>query len=655
MLFSNRMNFEANASEVPPAIVAEAHDASRSVCDPDTAKALFDELVPILENCRPNSTFALSCGLLMEKQRNVEGMLEFWADISSLFPEDLTALRMMMRWYRRERRNADGIEKAQEIFSDCHTDAAQAERTIVALSELKAFKEIDEMMTAIAAIGAPSRTLKMRYIKVLSQQSRFLDALAVVETVPDQHKMGPSSQELISTVRRRAASAAANASIMAGDPFSAILETLPEKHAAPTSTLGNIAFFTGQLGTGGAERQLTRIACALHEKYEQAALLGDVILTKPPSVCVRHAAQESGGDFFLPVLKKSRVQTNILTEMNDVSIADLEGLTAAQASLLDLLPDDICSQTCKLIPYFQKRQTSVAYLWQDGGVLSAAIAALIAGVPRIVTSFRGLPPNLRPNLSKPAFEPLYRALSKRSEVVFTANSRSSARAYEDWLGLETGTVKTLPNAMPDIVADGDEEDHAFWDDVIGQSPSANQTVLGVFRFDDNKRPLLWIEMAAEFAAKHPETRFVIVGSGYLLSKARTLIQDLGMSDRIFLAGVRRNVGFYLHRCDLVMHLAQMEGLPNVLIEAHLAGKPVVATPAGGTEEVVQHGTTGTILKSAEEPDPDEIQAVLRDMLSDPRRLQAMGNAAQQRAKPIYLIDQVLERTITLFAIGELPE
>ena len=97
-----------------------------------------------------------------------------------------------------------------------------------------------------------------------------------------------------------------------------------------------------------------------------------------------------------------------------------------------------------------------------------------------------------------------------------------------------------------------------------------------------------------------------------------------------------------------MHLARMEGLPNVVIEAHLAGTPVLATPAGGTGEILDDGVTGFLLSQSHNPPADEIVAKLEQLLSSPALLEKMGKAAAQHAESPFLIEHILDRTTALF-------
>lgn len=652
--FSEILNFAPDAQVIPPELVEEARRASRSINEPDHARQAYEMLEPVLLRYRPDPEFAVACGMLIEKQFQNEGMLDFWADLRRIFPDEISALRMLMRWYRRVRQINEGIAYLYRAFPQARQKLDQAGKVLMGLTELQAHDEIDRFMSDVLKRHPDARALRLKYVKTLDAQSRFKEAAEAAAGLPRDQALGRASLKLVEDVGRRAEKAEALKRHGDDNLFSEILRLRPKARARPETGLGPVTFFTGQLGTGGAERQLAMIAMAFQGAFDRGKPVGPARLSTGVSVCVRHANPAQGADFYRPQLQEAGVETTVLSEVPPVNSDDID-LSDDLLALFELLPKDIREQTCKLIPYFQTRRTDVAYLWQDGGVAVASLAAVLAGVPRIITSFRGLPPVLRPKLFRAEYEPLYRALLTLPQVTFTANSRTSARAYEDWLELPSGTVLAIPNAVAPVRASGAVEDYQFWQDMQDRSPACTKTVLGVFRFDTNKRPLMWIDVAARYVAENPDTRFLLLGTGFLFSEVKSRIRKLGLEDRIFLAGLRKNVGFYMHRSQIILHLAEMEGLPNVLIEAHLAGRPVVATPAGGTAEVVIDGETGHILQSAEDPSEDEIVRALGDLLNDPQRCRRMGERALETASERFLTEKVLTRTADLMLAKEGPQ
>lgn len=636
---ANRLDFSNGAPPLPKGVSEEIFELSRTVTCADKAAQILDRLEPLLDSYRADRNLAIASGLLMEKLRTEYDMRGVWRQLFEQFPDDPIALRMVMRWYRRDGRVAEGLELIARFYPECWRSLPQARVALPGLFELKAWAELDQLWSTLSVLHKGDRTIRMEYIKALVEQHRYPEAAKVAGTVPGRDRMGKASQDLLEEVEAKAAMMTRLGLTNAMMAIDALLARAPAPR--PLGDASRIVFFSGQLGTGGAERQMTRIACALKETALSRG-------APAPEVWVKHANPATGADYYRPMLAENGVPTRVFAEEPEVAPEALEGLTPEVRALIDLLAPDVRRHTCQLVAAFRAHRTQVAYLWQDGGIVQSAIAAVLAGVPRIVTSFRGLPPNLRPNFWRDELPVLYKALARMPHVTLTANSRKAATAYEDWLDLPPGTVQVIPNAVRVMPPDGDETDRETWFDILDRTEGCTRTVIGVFRFDENKRPLRWIEAAARYLARRDDTRFVMLGGGTLFAEAEALIQSLGLEDRIFALGIRSNVGFYMHRADLLMHLAQMEGLPNVLIEAQQVGTPVLATPAGGTDEVVEHGVTGHILSDAETLPEAELDAELARLLADPEALAALGATAMVHSIDRFSVETILDRTTKLF-------
>jgi glycosyltransferase involved in cell wall biosynthesis len=649
--FSSLVNRAPGAMPPPDALIEEAQSLGHSVTTPEEAVAAYNRMSPLLRDHAPEPRLFIACAMMLEKQRLMDGMLAAWADLQSIFPTEPFVIRMLMRWYRRSRQIEEGLQRLHQITPDVFGDPAMAELRLVGYQELNTFAEIDRMMAEVLQLRPNERTLRVKYIQALMKQGRFLEAARTAKALGSREKLGPATRTLIEEAEARARSLELTEVEDVADVLGHVVGRFRNRvpHAQSQGGIGPVMFFTGQLGAGGAERQMTRLAAALQGIWDSGTpLVEGHRLLSPPQVCVRHATPSSGADFFLPVLQMAGVATTVLADLPVPDVAALGDLPPGIADILTLLPEDVQQNTLKLVPLLRQAGIETAYLWQDGGVLTAALAALLAGVPRIVTSFRGLPPNLRPELMRPQMPMLFRELARVPGVSFTANSQATARAYEDWLGLPDGFIQVVHNAVPEPDPSGGAGEEAIWQGIIAASSQCSRTVLGIFRFDHNKRPDLWVRVAMDHARRNPDTRFVVVGAGVEHARCRQMTEDAGMADRVFLPGATFHVGYYLHRADLVMHLARFEGLPNVLIEAQLAGRPVLATPAGGTSEIVLHGETGHILGDNLQPDPDEIAQALDFMLADRERLSQMGTAAKHHSRDRFLIDRILASTLSMF-------
>ncbi|MFV0300479.1 MAG: glycosyltransferase [Paracoccus sp. (in: a-proteobacteria)] len=653
--FSLIANLSDQAPSAPDELVDEAIELSRSVNTVSDATAALERILPRARGHAPHEELSVATATLFEKQRQCNSMLGMWEALHFRFPQNLTALRMTVRWYRRIGAHDDGGTLLHRAVPGPDYSAEDLEILMMGYEELKRYGEIDLLMQNDLQPYPNLNRLLVRYIKILIRQHRLADASQVAELISDPQSLGPEAKRTLSDLKDTLRIAGKRGAMDPKDVLGRIAGLYLDRQppACEPDRLGPVLFLTGQLGAGGAERQITRLVRAFHSLWASGdRRIGRHEMVAAPAICIRHANSQTNADFFLPLLTQAGVDTTILTERRLPAIEEaLVGAPQEVIDLIELLPEDLRQNTLKLVVFLRERAFDKVYLWQDGGVLMAAVAALIAGVPRIVTSFRGLPPSLRPEFMRAEIPSLFKTLVDVPGVQYSANSRNSARAYEQWLGLGEGRVSVIHNAVPPLSPEGGDAENAIWSDILSRSPDCTQTVIGIFRFDPNKRPDLWVEVAMAQAKADPKVRFLILGKGDRYHDALDAVRRHGMKDRVFLPGATTNVGFYLGHADLIMHLARFEGLPNVLIEAAQLGVPALATPAGGTSEIVIDGESGVLLRSAENPDPDEIRSSLKLMLSDPERLTAMGSAARANALQQFSLGLVMEQTVELLCGG----
>ena len=628
--------------------------ALSALIDEDEAADLLDEGVAALRHSQPDIGFVVQLGMLGERLGDPEDWLAFWNGLHSRYPLLQTPIKHLMRKFYRDGFLAIGLDKLAEIYPDAATNPDQRMAYYAGLNGLGFTGDFDLFDYRIRC--GMIDDIKLGLAMELQDKRRYSRAMAILLKLSPDRQAGTEVVALRKALMlhlARSLRKIARPKIVV--PRSEVIPTLV-RHAATLTRprdldrgIGPIVFFTGQLGAGGAERQMSLLSSELYRRQLADETVGDRALCGPIHVCLRNTDPVRGGDFFLPVLSQMGMEPMLIDSLPVPGAEALKGFSEPFQQLVTMLRKGMRETTLKLIPYFQRIKPDVAYLWQDGGAMAAGLAALLTGTPRVIISFRGLPPDKRADRMREDMPILFQEMFKLPQVTYSANSATVARDYESWLKLPAGSIVVIPNAVKELSILGDEPDAAFWDDMVALSPNCTRTVVGLFRFDPNKRPLIWIEAAAALARRDPTVRFLLLGAGAEAARSAALIEELAMADRIFMAGSTKNVGFFLNRCDLQLHLAETEGLPNAIIEAQLCGLPVLATPAGGTVEVVQDGVTGRFLPSAETVDVDTIVTALEEMLSDPARLAEMGRAAIERARPRYNIENVLKATIEVFA------
>jgi glycosyltransferase involved in cell wall biosynthesis len=181
-------------------------------------------------------------------------------------------------------------------------------------------------------------------------------------------------------------------------------------------------------------------------------------------------------------------------------------------------------------------------------------------------------------------------------------------------------------------------------------------LVGIFgRLQRWKGMHVLVEAMPTVLAAVPDARAVIVGGEHALepdyeASLRSLIGRLGLDERVILAGFQREVPEWMQAMDVIVHASDHEPFGIVIIEAMAAGKPVVATDAGGPREIIEHGETGLLV---EFEDPDGLAAAVLRCLQHPNQALDMGQAARLRASR-FSTSRYAEEFIA--ALGELvPE
>ena len=121
--------------------------------------------------------------------------------------------------------------------------------------------------------------------------------------------------------------------------------------------------------------------------------------------------------------------------------------------------------------------------------------------------------------------------------------------------------------------------------------------------------------------------FFAAGQGPLEDEIRRFRDDLGLTDRFRLLGYRADVHRLLAGMDVFAMASLYEGYPIAVMEAMVAGLPVVATDAGSMSEAVQNGVDGYVVPTGQ---PAALARALREVVRDPERRKQMGVAARDK-------------------------
>jgi glycosyltransferase involved in cell wall biosynthesis len=289
----------------------------------------------------------------------------------------------------------------------------------------------------------------------------------------------------------------------------------------------------------------------------------------------------------------------------------------------------------RLSSFLKARSFDVVQTWIFAANTYGRVAARMAGVPVVVVAemavdlWKG-----RVNRS------VDRWLSSWCDRL-VGNSHAVSEFYEQ-LG--------VPREKLAMIYSGAEDEQPPHVD-----PAAIRTALG---FDVNAPLILFAGRLAEqkrvgdllkaldlLQYVEPQARTVIVGEGPLRDRLEDTSHAYDLDNRVRFLGHREDVLQLMAASDLVVLPSAYEGLPNVVLEAMRLRKPVVATAAPGTSEVVIDGETGLLVPIG---NPPLLARAIRDVIRDPAMAARFGEAGRASAETRFRADTMVAQFADLY-------
>ena len=277
------------------------------------------------------------------------------------------------------------------------------------------------------------------------------------------------------------------------------------------------------------------------------------------------------------------------------------------------------------------RETADVLLLHGGSAAQVAAVALPRrGGPLLVWQrILGFPPRVRNPIQRRWWE-------------LVANRMDAAVALTPDLGVELrrlgylGPLWHIANyRTPDRFVDVDRETAARrLRTEVGVLDDDVHLIGFVGHLVEQKQPLRTLDVL-EAVLKHGErAHLVVAGDGPLRAR---LEQEIAMRDLgrdVTLLGQREDVELVYAGVEVTVLTSDAEGIPGVVIEAQMAGCPVVSFPLGGVRDVMLDGETGVVLSRF---DTTLMADAVSALLADPRRRASMG--AHARARSARVLDR----------------
>ena len=222
-----------------------------------------------------------------------------------------------------------------------------------------------------------------------------------------------------------------------------------------------------------------------------------------------------------------------------------------------------------------------------------------------------------------------RMLAKKSVRIVTVGRRVADELLEQRIGKKDQYVNIPPGVVALKVTPKDQALRNL------NLPDDGKPIIGwIARVTGVKNPMLALEVADAM----PETHFLLAGGGDLLEKVKATAPS-----NVSVVGWAKAEDIF-GASEIILSTSENEGMPVALIEAQLAGKPVVATDVGSVSEVVLNHETGIVTNK----NAGSIALALETLLLDKQKRTEMGTLATSRANALFSVDRMINAHIALY-------
>lgn len=239
---------------------------------------------------------------------------------------------------------------------------------------------------------------------------------------------------------------------------------------------------------------------------------------------------------------------------------------------------------------------------------------------------------------------LSRLMNRRLTDHFIAVSRAAAEAHAAFSDLDEHPLTVIHPGLP--VESWLEPPSAA--DLVRRRtelelPDGEPVLVNVGRLRPVKAQERLVALMARVAERHPGARLLILGEGPRRTALEATIRDRGLDGHIRLLGQRTDVREILAISDLFVATSEREGFGLAVVEAMLAGLPVVCTHTRAFTEIVESGTTGYLVA-----DEEDLARRVLELLERPELREEMGRRGRELAARRFDLTTSVRRLETVY-------
>ena len=342
---------------------------------------------------------------------------------------------------------------------------------------------------------------------------------------------------------------------------------------------------------------------------------------------------------FVSAVSGQNIESTVISFRENAADANLDSIRSAGTGMMTFQSHSLLDlgRLIRLIHYLRSEKFDLIHTHLSYANILGCLAGYYAGIPVIATLHStGRDTRRKSGLITRLEEVILRYFARRIIAV----GYTVAAAYRARLG--SRTVDVIPNGVPVPIHLSPQARQSLRREMAGDENRV--VIISVGRFVEAKGYEDMIEAFASLHHRDPRPFLVIAGVGRLFDKIKRKISELQLEDSVNCLGERSDIAQLLAASDIYASSSHREGLPVALLEAMMAGLPIVGTSVGDIPKVVTP-EIGIIVPPHE---PACLADALSDLVSAPEKARVMGNAARVRAMQEYSLDIWIKRLASLY-------
>jgi glycosyltransferase involved in cell wall biosynthesis len=281
----------------------------------------------------------------------------------------------------------------------------------------------------------------------------------------------------------------------------------------------------------------------------------------------------------------------------------------------------------RFVTFLQDGKFDVMHCFAFSGELWGAIARRLVPAnarPALITSVRN-----KYDWYSPLQWRVKRWTALESSQVI-ANSRAGGEHARERMRLPPASVNVVYNGVADISVGLPLMPPRIDGDLV--------RILFVGRLVEQKNVPVLLRAIKRLADQHDAGktpfRVRLAGDGPLRGALEAQVSALGISDVVEFLGERSDTAALMASSDFVVSPSFREGLSNVILEAMMVGRPVIASAVGGSVELIEQNGNGLLFASDDEA---ELADAMRKLAGDAALRKRLGETGRQHAVQRYTV------------------